>query len=480
MTAQPSPLVSSPNPIDRLYRWATDDRVLGILLALLVLSVLAGVVLPQVPSTLTEPDAASRWLAETSVRYGAFGDILRSMGFFDLWHSVWLRTILAALAFALLLRLGLAVGEMARRLRQADPIADAAEARRWPLHTAVELAGDIPLAAAELSEALRSEGWRVTQAESDQSAVIVAERSPWGLVAPLLFYSGLLVALASLCLGQLTGWRESNVVLLPGRPVSLLHDSQVSIGLAGSDTQTGELVVQLGAGDVATRSLSPAGRARVGALTVHRTSQGQALAVGVFDQDGQALQLQSSDQSTSLQTSLDLVFDQPRWEQVFFVPARQLVVSVVSFPAMPERGFDGPTYLVQAFRTGRREPVFNQFVAGNADLTMADVVLQLRIGSMMIVEISRAPATPIALAGIALILVGLVLAIGRPTGRLVLSIRGAPEGVARNRAAGSKHAVSVDVSLWPSPVWRQAGRWLLAWTGTYTAHDSRDPQASRG
>jgi hypothetical protein len=162
---------------------------------------------------------------------------------------------------------------------------------------------------------------------------------------------------------------------------------------------------------------------------------------------------------------------------VFFVPARELVVSVVAFPALPERGFAGPTFLVQAFRTGQREPVFNQFVEGDANLTVADAVLQLRTGSMMIVEVSRAPATPLALAGGALALIGLVLAIWRPTGRLVLSVRSAPEGSGRTRATGSRHTVSVDVSLLPSFIWRQAGRWLLAWTGTYTAHDSRDPQA---
>jgi hypothetical protein len=450
--------------------------VLGVLVALLTLSALAGVAFPQVPSTLIEPDAASRWLAETSVRYGALGDFLRSIGLFDLWHSMWFRGILAGLAFVLLLRSGLAIGEMAGRLRQVDPIVAAAEARRWPLHTSVELQGDTPAAASELSEDLHSEGWRVVRIESDASTVIVAERSPLGLVAPVLFYGGLLLILTSLWVGQLTGWRESNVVLLPGRPASLLHDSRVSISLASLDAETGELIVRSGAGDAVTRSFSPSGRARLGAVTIHRTGQGQALAVGVSDQNGQALQLQSSDQLSPPQASLDLVFDQPRSEQVFFVPARELVVSVVAFPALPERGFAGPTFLVQAFRTGQREPVFNQFVEGDANLAVADAVLQLRTGSMMIVEVSRAPAMPLAVAGGALALIGLVLAIWRPTGRLVLSVRSAPEGSGRTRATDSRCTVSVDVSLLPSLIWRQAGRWLLAWTGTYTAHSSRDAQ----
>ena len=328
MNAQVSPLASSPNPIDRLYRLVVAGRVLGVLLVLLVLSALAGLALPQVPSTLVQPDAATRWLAETSSRYGDLGGLMQSAGLFDLWQSVWFRGLLAAVAFVLLLRLGLAIGDAAKRLRHPDPATDAVEARRWPLHASVELNGDSASAAAELSEDLRSEGWRIAQAETASSLVIVAERSPWGLVAIPLFYFGLLLTLAGLWLGQLTGWSESNVVLLPGRPVLLHHDSRLSISLAGADAGAGALIVQSNGGDTVTRSFSPAGRARLAGLSVRRTGQGQTLAVGVIDQSGQALQLQSSDQPSPPQTSLDLIFDQP---------ARRASVFCASAPVGRER-----------------------------------------------------------------------------------------------------------------------------------------------
>ena len=217
---------------------------------------------------------------------------------------------------------------------------------------------------------------------------------------------------------------------------------------------------------------SPAGRAHLSGLTIRRTGQGQALAVSVRDELGQALQLQSSDQPSPAQPVLDLVFDQPRAEQVFFVPARQLVVSVVAFPALPERGFAGPTFLVQAFRSGQREPVFNQFVEGDADLTVAGDALQLRSGPLVTVKIDRDPAAPLVMAGLALVVVGLLLALWRPAGRLALSLRSTPQGSARSRLTITHHGVSVDVSLQPSPAWRQAGRWLLAWTSTYGTYDS--------
>ena len=416
MTAQTSPLVPSPNPIDRLYRLVVGDRVLGALLVLLALSVAAGMLLPQAPSNLAPSDNTARWLAETSSRYGSLGGVLQSAGLFDLWHSDWFRWLVAVVAFVLLLRLGLAIGDASKRLRNPDPAAAVKEARRWPLHATIELDGDSASVVSELSEVLFSEGWRIAQVESDSRAAIVAERSPWGLVAIPLFYTGILLALAGLWLGQLVGWSESNVALLPGQPVSLRHDDRLSISLAGDDPGAGTLTVQSNKGATVSGMFSPTGRAHLSGLTIRRTGQGQALAVSVRDELGQALQLQSPDKESPVQPALDLVFDQPRAEQVFFVPARQLLVSVVASPDLPESGFAGPTFLVQAFRPSR-ELVLNQSVEGDADLTVEGNALQLRSEPFVTVEIGRNPAAPLVVAGLVIAIAGLLLALWRPAGR---------------------------------------------------------------
>ena len=241
MTAQTSPLMPSSNPIDRLYRLVVSDRVLGTLLVLLALSVAAGMLIPQAPSNLAPSDNTARWLAETSSRYGGLGGVLQSAGLFDVWHSDWFRGLVAVAAFVLLLRLGMTIGDAIKRLRNPDPVATVREAQRWPLHATIELDADSASVVAELSEGLFSEGWRIAQAESASGAAIVAERSPWGLVAIPLFYAGILLALAGLWLGQLVGWSESNVALLPGQPVSLGHDDRLSISLAGENAGAGHI-----------------------------------------------------------------------------------------------------------------------------------------------------------------------------------------------------------------------------------------------
>ena len=138
----------------------------GALLVLLALSVAAGMLLPQAPSSLAPSDTTARWLAETSSRYGSLGGALQSAGLFDLWHSDWFRWLVAVVAFVLLLRLGLAIGDASKRLRNPDPAAAVKEARRWPLHATIELDGDSASVISELSEVLFSEGWRIAQAES--------------------------------------------------------------------------------------------------------------------------------------------------------------------------------------------------------------------------------------------------------------------------------------------------------------------------
>lgn len=461
----------SPHPVDRLYRRMMGDRVLGALIVLLAVAVVLGLFLPQAPATLADPDAMGRWLAETSNRYGSLGSILQSAGLFDLWHSLWFRALVAGLAFILLLRFGFALGDAIKRLHRPDPLAAVAEARRWPLHATIELHQALASTSAELVDDLRSEGWRVTSVDSDSNATIVAERSRWGLAAIPVFYAGLLLVLAGLWLGQLLGWREGNLALLPGRPVLLQHNSQMSISLVDEGTGGDTVVVQSSDGTLATGALSDAGRTRLAGLTIHRTSQGQSLAVSAQDQDGTPLQLQSSDQPSRAQTSLNLVFDQPRAEQVFFVPGRELVVSVVAFPALPERGFTGPTFLVQAFQPGQREPVFNQFVEGDAELTVGDDRFQLHSGRLISVEVSRNPAAPLVAAGLGLVLFGLIVALWRPAGRLALSVRQPASSPAHGGKKGGSTHVSVDVGLQPAPLWREANRWLLAWTSAYDTRE---------
>jgi hypothetical protein len=172
--------------------------LLVVVLSLTALALLLSVLLPQSPPE-TAQQSTARWLAETSSRFGGLGDAMRAAGLFSLWQSPWLWVLLGLLAFILLLRLGLAAGDAWQRLRHPDPAAAAQLALHWPLHASLTRNNDVETIAVELAEDLRSEGWRVASAVSSGASTVVAERSPWAVLATPLFYLGLLTALAGPC-----------------------------------------------------------------------------------------------------------------------------------------------------------------------------------------------------------------------------------------------------------------------------------------
>ena len=450
----PATPANNEHPIDRLYRTLASNTLLAVVAALVMVALLISRFLPQLPADRGEADVAARWLAETAAAYGASGRLLSGVGLFNLWHSLWFQALAGLLAFVLLLRLGLAIGNALRRLRSPNPQTLAGEARRWPLHADVRLEQDAT--GAGLQEDLVNEGWRVVAADEGDVTRMVAERSQLGVVAPILVYSGLLVVLAGLWLGQLAGWQESAITLAPGEAASLANQpgSQLSAG-GGADGALTEVSIVRSTGVSETVSLSSVGAARVGGLAIRRRAQGPALAVAADGPDGEALQLQRMEAQSTAAPSLTLVFDQPRSEQVFLLPDRQLVFSIVSFPALPERGFSGPTFLVQAFRAGQRDPVLNEFVEGDASMGVGDDTLLLRTGQFITVDVSYDPARPLIWLGIGLAMLGILLSLWRPAGQLFLLVQ---------RQRGQ---VTVQASLEPAWSWRAASRWLAAWAATY-------------
>ncbi|MEI2690187.1 MAG: hypothetical protein V9H69_10955 [Anaerolineae bacterium] len=159
-----------------------------------------------------------------------------------------------------------------------------------------------------------------------------------------------------------------------------------------------------------------------------------------------------------------LVFDQPRAEQLFLAPDSEMVFSVVAFPALPERGFDGPTFLVQAFLAGQQAPIANQFIQDGVELAIDEVVYTLTTGRFVIVEVSRNPGLPLTLAGVALALAAAWLAIWRPAGQLALTVG--------RRRAGARVAVRLNAARF----WRHAPQWLAAWSTTYSREEISSPR----
>lgn len=440
------------HPIDRLWRLMTSNRLLALVLALIGGTAFLGVVLPQVPGDLSRQPAGSRWLAEAGSRFGGLGGIMQEAGLFSLWQSPWLRLLLGLLAFILLLRLAQAM----TRWRPADPVMLAGDAQQWPLQASFLLSAPLDESLSELTRDLRQEGWQVVTAHSAPEAFIAAERNRWGRLAEPALYVGALLALAGLWVGQVFGWQETGVVLVPGQPTPLQHGKGAALTLLDDDASGPVVTLQRAGASVASQPFSANGVVRLPGMTVRRMDAGQMLAVSGFDAVGNPLQLRLLDQQTPSQTIVYLVFDQPRAERAFLAPDRQLAFSIVAFPALPERGFSGPTFLVQALQVGQSAPVFNEFVEGDASLLLGADRFELRSGEYAAVRVTHAPWQPLVVLGGLCVLAGMILALARPPGLLHLRLQPQP-----------RTAVQVSARLQPALTWRQADRWLMAWAATY-------------
>jgi hypothetical protein len=269
-----------------------------------------------------------------------------------------------------------------------------------------------------------------------------------------MLYAGGLLVLAGLWVSQVLGWQETGLVLIPGRPtpVQNLRGSTLTVS---EDIGEPKITLQTADGIPTTAMLSASGQARLGGLALHQVGEGQLVTLSARDAGGSPLQIRLLDEQAPGSDSVALVFDQPRAERAVLIPDRQLVISVVDFPALPERGFANPTLLVQAFVEGTRDPVFNEFVEGNASIPIGEDSFDLRRGQTITVQASTSPGTPLAVLGGLLALSSLFLGLWRPAGRLSLQLR------------QQRDAVRVTAGLDPALGWRQGGRWLAAWAAAY-------------
>lgn len=452
MTTQTRPA----HPVDRLWRLLVTDRVLATLIVLIALTAVLGLVLPQVPDEVAQQqEAAARWLAEAGSHFGGAGRVMQQAGLFSLWQSPWLRLLLAALAFVLLLRFAQATTDAVHRLRHSDPLQTASDARHWPHQAALNLSNNVPTALAELAENLRQEGWTVATRQGKGEAHVTAERSVLGVLATPLVIAGMLVMLMAGWVGQVFGWSEAGLVLVPGQPVSLSHGDGLTLTLNQDDAGTSEITLQ-GTGTPATTATLAGQATRLSGMTVRRTGGGQVVRIAAVDTAGAPLSLRLLDEQAPLQSSVALVFDQPRAERTLLVPERQLAISVVAFPALPERGFNGPTFLVQAFQVGRDSPVFNEFIAGDTSVPIEGDRFDLRRDEYITVRITRNPGQPLLLLGAAIAVAGAAMGLWRPAGQLHLHLQ------------PGRDQTHVAASLRPSSAWRQARRWFSAWAATYS------------
>lgn len=225
--------------VGTLWLWLGSNPVLGIVGGLIFLLYLSAALIQQMPRQIADdPAAATRWLLTVGEAYGVFGNVLRTLGLFDVLHNPGLQLLLAIIALLILVRLGNTLATL-RRFRQSAqwltiggttaglPISVPSI---QPLYRLRRATPKLPaVLATELTQALRPQFDSVLSTTTALTEVNAGEPAPateWRLLARRhnlpwiwlqpLFYGGLLLALAVIWIILLAGWEITPSPLAPG------------------------------------------------------------------------------------------------------------------------------------------------------------------------------------------------------------------------------------------------------------------------
>jgi cytochrome c biogenesis protein len=81
-----------------LWRFLGSTRLAVVLLVAVLPGALVGTLFPQLtPDTAADPAAVARWLTAAQEKYGFLFELYRALGLFDVYHSPWFLTLVAAL-----------------------------------------------------------------------------------------------------------------------------------------------------------------------------------------------------------------------------------------------------------------------------------------------------------------------------------------------------------------------------------------------
>ncbi|MBX3013163.1 MAG: hypothetical protein KF832_16715 [Caldilineaceae bacterium] len=237
-----------------IWQWLSSRAILVIIGALIFLLFLCAAFIRQMPGQVAaDQAAATRWLLTVSEEYGLLGNVLRTLGLFDVLHNPVLQLLLATLLIVLLVHLGNTVAALWRfwQIQQgwAKPVAMAGNPlplpTTQPLYRVRQALAHSPqTVAAQLRQVIipAFTEWRTITlpttpyvAPLDASAPATAEPAApapsaaveevrlfasrhhlrWIWLRPLLIV-GLLLALVAVWIILLAGWAITPAWLAPG------------------------------------------------------------------------------------------------------------------------------------------------------------------------------------------------------------------------------------------------------------------------
>lgn len=346
----------SPDPWQIIWRFATSDSVLVILLLALAVNVALTAWIPQRPSS--DVDYA-RWLSQVQARFGEATSIMRTLGLFNVTGSVVFRTLTALLSGCLVVRLVERLDRLRRGREVTVPDDD------WR-----EISGG---SRARLLADLRARRYRTV----DESSFQQIDHWPWADLSLLTVYGGALFLLAGLLFSHLWGWQVEGLILQRGELSTLPGSDWVVLEERASKVQHSPGVVTF------------------------IENRGPGVHVRAIDDDGEGLQLQVAAEA-ELSPELLIALTEDRY---FAIPEANLIARLTPQSEAPYTRMD-----VQVYRSPPGEMIAETVTdeGGEAELSVEGVTLKLTPAPYARIAASRNPGRWLAGGGLVLLMGGLL------------------------------------------------------------------------
>jgi hypothetical protein len=413
--AKETPGISRFEPLSVLWHVFAAPQTLLALVGLIVLILATGTLIPQIPpQAMSDPRA---WLALQTGLFGRGGDLVRTLGLFDVYHSFGFRLLLILTGLCLFVRL-VESAEVAWHVmgqKPWTPQAFVSWGKRPPqIRLSSTLSPDEVKARLDRFLGERHAWWKGVSGLPGPS-LVAGDRRPV-LWARVLGYGALLLALVGLLVEGSWGWQGEAWQPIPGESRALGHGTLYSIRLDAFEMQPGddprlqdypsEVTWLEGDAELERAAVGVGHPTTRGAVAVRQLGYVPLVRMRGWDSEGQSLILETEEDVLSLTGEAEIRFGTPEAQPVVFISDHDLFLTLTFEPMCAE---GKPALYLERIDTGgtEREAVGVLYESGTVSLDS----LQLEV-DLSLVPILRAdyhPAKGLVVAGMALAVLALIV-----------------------------------------------------------------------
>ncbi|MBC7249883.1 MAG: cytochrome c biogenesis protein ResB [Anaerolineae bacterium] len=407
--------------VTRIWRGLSSLRLAALLLALFVIVVLLGTVVPQMPSPVAgNASARAEWLAVARQRFGARAALYQWLGLFTVYRSPVFVLVVVLLALNTLVctvnRLGVVWRGIVASPRVIQPTAFYTQARFRATIPADRAAAD------RVSRVLARRRYRVVQVVREGVTYFYADRGRWSHLAMPLVHLGVLVVVLAFAATRWAGWRMPDVVLPPGQVVPVgqgwalrSEDFAVERAPDGGWDYAATIAVLADEVEVQRETVRVNAPLRYGGVSCYLTSYGPAVRVDARDEQVSAVTMRVESTAREAQGSIVISFAGAGAGEKLLVPEYDLALDLVHHA-------QEPPLFVQVRRLDDGQLLAQGYPDEGEKVEVGGVRFTFTREYYPVLELVHDPGFGPAVAGASVMVMGLVLAFFVPRRRLWLRV----------------------------------------------------------